>query len=87
MPQSFKSKPPPKKAKSSASQRPKDPKKGARTIAPKKSTLVNAANVHRKNTSSHSSSLEKNIAAQAMSYGKLTIMRKAAEEVKKDDKK
>lgn len=35
-----------------------------------------------KNTSSHATGLEKNIAAQALSHGKLTIMRKAAEEKK-----
>lgn len=38
-------------------------------------------------TSSHASALEKEIAAQAMSHGKLTIMRKAAEEVKAREEK
>ncbi|BGP20332.1 hypothetical protein JCM10213_007115 [Rhodosporidiobolus nylandii] len=62
-----------------------DAKKGQRTIAPKKVTLVSAHNVLRNNTKNHSSSIEKTVAAQALSHGKLTIMRKAAEEVK--DKK
>ncbi|CEQ42540.1 SPOSA6832_04366 [Sporobolomyces salmonicolor] len=39
--------------------------------------------VHRKNTSSHAAALEKSIAVQAMSHGKLTIMRGPAEEEKK----
>ncbi|SGY81059.1 BQ5605_C009g05449 [Microbotryum silenes-dioicae] len=51
----------------------KDPKKGARTIPPKKQSLVAQAIVHRKNTSSHHTSLEKTIATQAISHGKLTI--------------
>ncbi|BGP51903.1 hypothetical protein JCM10450v2_007863 [Rhodotorula kratochvilovae] len=93
MAQGFKAKPPANshKQKSSTQKKsqPKDLKKGARVIPPKKSTLVAQTVVHRqKNTSSHATGLEKNIAAQALSHGKLTIMRKAAEEVKKqkDDK-
>ncbi|BGP03688.1 hypothetical protein RTG_03232 [Rhodotorula toruloides ATCC 204091] len=91
MPQSFKSKPPANahKAKSSTQKKsqPKDPKKGARTIPPKKANLVTKQQVHRRTTSSHASALEKEIAAQAMSHGKLTIMRKAAEEVKAREEK
>ncbi|GAA6037462.1 hypothetical protein JCM8097_008199 [Rhodosporidiobolus ruineniae] len=92
MAQGFKSKPPANahKAKSSTTQkklRNPDAKKGQRAVPPKKQALVNAANVKRKNTSSHSSSLEKGIAAQALSHGKLTIMRGAAEEVSKKDEK
>ncbi|GAA5871775.1 hypothetical protein JCM8547_008139 [Rhodosporidiobolus lusitaniae] len=86
MAQGFKSKPPAaaQKAKSTTQKKlqPKDLKKGARVIPPKKAALVSQSNVARKNTSSHASSLEKTIAAQALSQGKLTIMRKAAEEKK-----
>ncbi|GAA5820858.1 hypothetical protein JCM3770_007271 [Rhodotorula araucariae] len=87
MAQGFKAKPPAnahkQKSTTQKKQQPKDLKKGARVIPPKKSTLVAQTVVHRKNTSSHATGLEKNIAAQALSHGKLTIMRKAAEEVKK----
>ncbi|GJN94538.1 hypothetical protein Rhopal_007621-T1 [Rhodotorula paludigena] len=73
MAQGFKSKPPANthKAKSTTQKKlqPKDPKKGG------KSPL--------KNTSAHSSSIEKGIAAQALGHGKLTIMRGAAEDSKK----
>ncbi|GAA5911442.1 hypothetical protein JCM6882_005003 [Rhodosporidiobolus microsporus] len=86
MAQGFKSKPPANTIKQKSStqkkQTRKDPVKGARTIPPKKAGLVQQAAVKRHHTSSHASGLEKNIAAQALSYGKLTIMRKAAEEVK-----
>ncbi|SCV71077.1 BQ2448_7858 [Microbotryum intermedium] len=64
----------------------KDPKKGARTIPPKKQALVAQAIVHRKNTSSHHTSLEKTIATQAISHGKLTIMRSSADETEEGRK-
>ncbi|GAA6005825.1 uncharacterized protein JCM10292_004651 [Rhodotorula paludigena] len=87
MAQGFKSKPPANthKAKSTTQKKlqPKDPKKGARTVAPKKAAAVAQGVVHRKNTSAHSSSIEKGIAAQALGHGKLTIMRGAAEDSKK----
>ncbi|KAM0750322.1 hypothetical protein T439DRAFT_326285 [Meredithblackwellia eburnea MCA 4105] len=82
MAQGFKLKAP-AKAKSSQTRKklqPKDLKKGARTIAPKKDAAVARAMVHKKNTSSHSSSLEKVIATQAVAHGKLTIMRSQADE-------
>ncbi|GAA5877845.1 hypothetical protein JCM1840_005059 [Sporobolomyces johnsonii] len=83
----FKTKPPVNthKAKSSTQkkQQPKDPKKGARVCPPKKASAVHREVVHRKNTSSHAAALEKSIAVQAMSHGKLTIMRGPAEEEKK----
>ncbi|KAI5481366.1 putative MFS monosaccharide transporter [Pseudohyphozyma bogoriensis] len=81
--QGFKSKAP-KAAKASSSTskklKPKDPKKGARVIAPKKEAAVARAVIHKKNTSSHASMLEKTIATQAISKGKLTIMRGVADE-------
>ncbi|GAA6063708.1 hypothetical protein JCM10212_004435 [Sporobolomyces blumeae] len=87
MAQGFKSKPPTNthKAKSSTQkkQQAKDPKKGARTIPPKKATLVHREIVQRKNTSSHASHVEKGIAAAALSHGKLTIMRGIGEEERK----
>lgn len=43
----------------------------------------NLAPCSQKNTSAHSSSIEKGIAAQALGHGKLTIMRGAAEDSKK----
>ncbi|GAA5906927.1 uncharacterized protein RHOBADRAFT_65402 [Rhodotorula graminis WP1] len=86
MVQGFKAKPPANTHKNKSTtqkkQQPKDLKKGARVIAPKKAAAVSVGVVHRKNTSSHATGLEKNIAAQALSHGKLTIMRKAAEEKK-----
>ncbi|SCZ98136.1 BZ3500_MvSof-1268-A1-R1_Chr3-3g06599 [Microbotryum saponariae] len=75
MAQGFKTKAP-AKAKTKTTQKKlqnKDPKKGARTIPPKRQSLVAQAIVHRKNTSSHHTSLEKTIATQAISHGKLTI--------------
>ncbi|GAA5842215.1 hypothetical protein JCM3766R1_005067 [Sporobolomyces carnicolor] len=87
MPQGSKLKPPTNgKTKSSTQkkQQPKDPKKGARTIPPKKAVLVQKEIVHRKNTSSHASNIEKGIAAAALSKGKLTIMRPIGEQEKKD---
>ncbi|SCV74487.1 BQ2448_8128 [Microbotryum intermedium] len=58
----------------------------ARTIPPKKQALVAQAIVHRKNTSSHHTSLEKTIATQAISHGKLTIMRSSADETEEGRK-
>ncbi|GAA5970925.1 hypothetical protein JCM11641_004511 [Rhodosporidiobolus odoratus] len=86
MAQGFKAKPPSNhhKAKSTTQKKaqPKDPKKGQRAIPPKKAALVSQANVKRNHTSSHASSLEKDIAARALAHGKLTVMRPSAEEAK-----
>ncbi|KAL8278177.1 hypothetical protein RQP46_009350 [Phenoliferia psychrophenolica] len=65
---------------------PKDLKKGARVIPPKKEVAVARAMVHKKNTSSHSSTLERLIATQAVSHGKLTIMRSTADETEEGRK-
>ncbi|GAA5881662.1 hypothetical protein JCM3774_005711 [Rhodotorula dairenensis] len=87
MPQGGKLKTPagnPHKAKSTT-QKKQQPKKGQRAIPPKKAAAVSQATVHRKNTSSHAASQEGAIAAQAMSVGKLTIMKQAAEKVRKQN--
>ncbi|TNY18914.1 hypothetical protein DMC30DRAFT_418396 [Rhodotorula diobovata] len=86
MVQGFKAKPPANTHKNKSStqkkQQPKDLKKGGESL---KAAAVSHGVVHRKNTSSHATGLEKQIAAQALSHGKLTIMRKAAEEKKAKD--
>ncbi|GAA5930040.1 uncharacterized protein JCM15063_004699 [Sporobolomyces koalae] len=87
MPQGSKLKPPANAHKTKSStqkkQQPKDPKKGARAIPPKKAVLVQKEVVHRRNTSSHAASIEKGIAASALAHGKLTIMRPVGEAEKK----
>lgn len=76
------------KAVSSTSKKiqPKDTKKGARVCPPKQEVLVNRAIVHKKNTSSHSAGLERVIATQAVTHGKLTIMRSTADETEEGRK-
>ncbi|KAK4056465.1 hypothetical protein OIO90_002608 [Microbotryomycetes sp. JL221] len=60
------------------------PKKGARTIPPKKAQAVAREIVHKKNTGSHSANVERNIAAQALNAGKLTVLKPVAEQAAKD---
>ncbi|BGP58354.1 hypothetical protein JCM8202_002889 [Rhodotorula sphaerocarpa] len=88
MPQGGKLKAPagnPHKAKSSTQKKQQQPKKGQRNCPPKRAAAVSQATVHRKHTSSHASAQEETIAAQAIGHGKLTIMRQAAEKVRKQN--
>ncbi|KAK4051644.1 tRNA-specific adenosine deaminase subunit tad3 [Microbotryomycetes sp. JL201] len=75
-----------KKEQSSTSKKLKAPapKKGARTIPPKKAQAVAREMVHRKNTGSHSANVERNIAAQALNAGKLTVLKPVAEDAAKE---
>ncbi|CAO3701935.1 unnamed protein product [Rhizopus stolonifer] len=61
-------------------------KKGARKIAPKQPTLVKQIALDKKLTAQINNSIERQMSVKANAIGKLTIMKKTAEE-KGEDKK
>ncbi|CAO3630091.1 unnamed protein product [Cunninghamella echinulata] len=56
-------------------------KKGARTIAPKQSVLVKQRTLEKRLTASINKNIEKQMSVKANAIGKLTIMKKTAEEL------
>ncbi|KAI8879533.1 hypothetical protein K501DRAFT_226481 [Backusella circina FSU 941] len=55
-------------------------KKGARTIAPKKATLVKQRALDKKLTAQINKNIERQMSVKANAVGKLTIMKKLAED-------
>ncbi|KAI9290268.1 hypothetical protein BC943DRAFT_313622 [Umbelopsis sp. AD052] len=56
------------------------PKKGARVIAPKQRTLVKQKGISKKLSASINNNIERQMAVKAGAVGKLTIMKKLADE-------
>ncbi|KAI7898225.1 uncharacterized protein BX663DRAFT_525639 [Cokeromyces recurvatus] len=61
-------------------------KKGARTIAPKKASLIKQQAMNKKLTAEINKNIERQMAVKADAVGKLTIMKKLADEKLADDK-
>ncbi|KAJ8651731.1 hypothetical protein O0I10_012698 [Lichtheimia ornata] len=55
------------------------PKKGARTIAPKQATLVKQRKLQKQLTAKINNNIERQMAVKANAVGKLTVMKKLAE--------
>ncbi|ORX54481.1 hypothetical protein DM01DRAFT_1407329 [Hesseltinella vesiculosa] len=55
-------------------------KKGSRTIAPKQTTLVKQRSLQKKLTATINRNIEKQMSVKANAVGKLTIMKKLAED-------
>ncbi|KAE8225659.1 hypothetical protein CF319_g1627 [Tilletia indica] len=78
MPQGFKSKVKSSSSKATTQQKPAGPKRGPRTIAPKKTAAVQEAKEQRRNNASMTQKVEAEMAGRAASGGPLTIMKKTA---------
>ncbi|KAI9495599.1 hypothetical protein BDB00DRAFT_759896 [Zychaea mexicana] len=69
----------------------KQMKKGARTIAPKKTALVTQKTLEKKLSAKINNNIEREMSMKANAVGKLTVMKKLAEtsiaEAKKNSKK
>ncbi|KAI9472085.1 MAG: hypothetical protein EXX96DRAFT_582830 [Benjaminiella poitrasii] len=61
-------------------------KKGARTIAPKKTSLIKQEAMNKKLTAEINKNIERQMAVKADAVGKLTIMKKLANEKAAEDK-
>ncbi|KAF7729538.1 hypothetical protein EC973_004212 [Apophysomyces ossiformis] len=62
-------------------------RKGSRQIAPKQTTLVKQRALEKKLTAQINKNIEKQMSVKANAVGKLTIMKKLAEETATADKK
>ncbi|CAD6891638.1 unnamed protein product [Tilletia controversa] len=78
MPQGFKSKVKSSSTKTTTQQKPTGPKRGPRTIAPKKTAAIKEAQEQRRNNASMTQRVELEMAGRAASGGPLTIMKKTA---------
>ncbi|KAI8377920.1 uncharacterized protein BYT42DRAFT_572194 [Radiomyces spectabilis] len=62
-------------------------KKGARTIAPKQAVLVKQRTIQKKLTAQINKNIERQMSVKANAVGKLTIMKKLADEAAAEDSK